>query len=190
MSEITTEKSELNQLARIEALLFVASGPASASQIGEALSIPTKEVEEAMAKLQKVYENKHGIAIQSHAGRYQMTTASEYAGDVEKYLGIESTTRLSRAGIETMAIIAYKQPITRPGIDAIRGVSSDGVIKSLLAKGLIQEVGRVEGPGRPILFSTTVDFLQHFGLNSLEQLPPYDVIDNEDEQPRNTLLKD
>jgi segregation and condensation protein B len=89
-----------------------------------------------------------------------------------------------------MAIIAYKQPITRPGIDAIRGVSSDGVIKSLLSKGLIQEVGRADGPGRPILFSTTVDFLQHFGLNSLEQLPPYDVEEPESEQSRNTLLKD
>jgi segregation and condensation protein B len=88
-----------------------------------------------------------------------------------------------------MAIIAYRQPITRPGIDAIRGVSSDGVIKSLLSRGLIQEVGRAEGPGRPILFSTTVDFLQHFGLNSLDQLPPYELEDLES-QPKNGLLKD
>jgi segregation and condensation protein B len=190
MTDNTPESTPTNLLARIEALLFVASGPATASQISEALAIPVKDVETCLDELQKEYENKHGIAIQSHGGRYQLTTASEFAMDIEKFLGIESTARLSRAGIETMAIIAYKQPITRPGIDMIRGVSSDGVIKSLLSKGLIQEVGRADGPGRPILFSTTVDFLQHFGLNSLEQLPPYEEIEAETEQTRNKLLKD
>jgi segregation and condensation protein B len=179
-----------NILARIEALLFVASSPATASQIGESLSIPGKVVEEALAELQKEYEDKRGVALQSHGGKYQLTTAPKYAQDIEKFLGIESITHLSRAGIETMAIIAYKQPITRPGIDSIRGVSSDGVIKSLLSKGLIQEVGRADGPGRPILFSTTVEFLQHFGLNSLDQLPPYELPELENEQPKNTLLKD
>jgi len=89
-----------------------------------------------------------------------------------------------------MAIIAYRQPITRPGIEAIRGVSSDGVIRSLLSRGLIQEVGRADGPGRPILFSTTSDFLQHFGLNSLEQLPPYENEQEEEPKPKNGLLKD
>lgn len=190
MTDQSPELTVTNHLPRIEALLFVASGPATVSQISEALSIPTKEVESALGHLQNDYAGRRGIAIQSNGGRYQLTTAAEYAEDVEKFLGIESTQRLSRAGIETMAIIAYKQPITRPGIDAIRGVSSDGVIKSLLSKGLIQEVGRADGPGRPILFSTTVDFLQHFGLNSLEQLPPYEVDEPESEQPRNTLLKD
>ena len=190
MTDNVLKNNGTNHLARIEALLFVASGPATPSQIGEALALSVKEVESALVELQKEYEGKHGIAIQSHGGRYQLTTASENAEDIEKFLGIESTARLSRAGIETMAIIAYKQPITRPGIDAIRGVSSDGVIKSLLYKGLIQEVGRAEGPGRPILFSTTVDFLQHFGLNSLEQLPPYELIDTENETSRNNLLKD
>lgn len=190
MTDQTLKNTETTHLARIEALLFVASGPATASQIGEALSLPVKDVESSLSELQKMYENRHGIAIQSHGGRYQLTTAPKFAEDIEKFLGIESTAKLSRAGIETMAIIAYKQPITRPGIDSIRGVSSDGVIKSLLSKGLIQEVGRAEGPGRPILFSTTVEFLQHFGLNSLEQLPPYETEETDDGQPRNTLLKD
>ena len=190
MTDKPLEITETNLKARIEAILFVASGPATSSQIGEALGISTQEIENTLGELQKDYENVRGVSLQSFGGRYQLTTSPEYAGDVEKFLGIESTARLSRAGVETMAIIAYKQPITRPGIDAIRGVSSDGVIKSLLSKGLIQEVGRAEGPGRPILFSTTVDFLQHFGLNSLEQLPPYEVPETEEEQPRNTLLKD
>ena len=88
------------------------------------------------------------------------------------FLGLERSSRLSRAALETLAIIAYKEPVTRPQIDSIRGVNSDGVIKNLLNKGLIQEVGRADAPGRPILYSVTSDFLQHFGLNSLEDLPP------------------
>jgi segregation and condensation protein B len=94
------------------------------------------------------------------------------AVEIEKFLGLEATSKLSRAALETLAIIAYQQPVTRPEIDAVRGVSSDGVLKSLLSKGMIQEVGRAERPGRPILYTTTSDFLQHFGLNSLEELPP------------------
>ncbi len=190
MTEQSIELIEKNLLFRLEALLFVASGPTTSAQLAEALGVPAKDVEAGLYDLQKEFEQNRGIAIQSHGGRFQLTTSAQFAGDIEKFLGIESTAKLSRAGVETMAIIAYKQPITRPGIDAIRGVSSDGVIKSLLSKGLIQEVGRAEGPGRPILFSTTVDFLQHFGLNSLDQLPPYEVEESESDQPRNTLLKD
>jgi segregation and condensation protein B len=190
MTDQSPETTLNNLLARIEAILFVASGPATSAQIGEALSVPAREIESALVELQKEYEGRRGISIQSHGGRFQLTTAAELGSDVEKFLGIESTAKLSRASVETMAIIAYKQPITRPGIDAIRGVSSDGVIKSLLAKGLIQEVGRADGPGRPILFSTTTDFLQHFGLNSLEQLPPYESEESDNNQPKNKLLKD
>lgn len=189
MTELTSETTHTNTSARIEAVLFVAASPVSAAQIAETLGVSMREVEQALAELQQQYDGR-GLSIQCYSGRYQMTTAADLAADVEKFLGLELTTRLSRAAIETMAIIAYRQPITRPGIDAIRGVSSDGVIKSLLSRGLIQEVGRAEGPGRPILFSTTVDFLQHFGLNSLEQLPPYEVDEETESQPRNGLLKD
>jgi segregation and condensation protein B len=91
---------------------------------------------------------------------------------VERFLGLDATSHLSRAALEALAIIAYQEPATRPQIDAIRGVNSDGVLKSLLSKGLIQEVGRAEAPGRPILYSITQEFLQHFGLNSLAELPP------------------
>ncbi|MCX6054436.1 MAG: SMC-Scp complex subunit ScpB [Chloroflexi bacterium] len=184
-------KREINVTeARVEALLFVASGPTTASQIGEVLSIPTTEIESALHFLQIEYEKKGGLGLQVHSGRYQLTTSPNYSQDIEKFLGIESVSHLSRAGIETLAIISYKQPITRPGIDLIRGVSSDGVIKSLLSKGLIQEVGRADGPGRPILFSTTVEFLQHFGLSSLEQLPPYELSNDSVDSNKIALLKD
>jgi segregation and condensation protein B len=177
-----------NASARIEALLFVATNPVTPSQIAECLTLPTGEVESELKKLMLKYSGR-GISIQHYSGKYQLTTAAEYAADVEKFLGLEITSRLSRAAVETMAIIAYRQPITRPGIEAIRGVSSDGVIRSLLSSGLIQEVGRADGPGRPILFSTTVDFLQHFGLRSLDELPPYEI-EVEEEKPKNGLLKD
>jgi segregation and condensation protein B len=88
---------------------------------------------------------------------------------------LEASSKLSRAALETLAIIAYQQPVIRPEIDAVRGVSSDGVLKSLLSKGLIQEVGRAERPGRPIIYTTTSDFLQYFGLNSLDELPPLSI---------------
>jgi segregation and condensation protein B len=97
------------------------------------------------------------------------------AESVERFLGLEATSHLSRAALETLAIVAYQQPVTRPQIESVRGVSSDGVMKSLLGKGLVQEVGRTEGPGRPILYGTTPDFLQNFGINSLMDLPPLNL---------------
>ena len=113
------------------------------------------------------------------------------AASVEKFLGLEATARLSRAALEALAIVAYRQPITRPGIDAVRGINSDGVIKSLLAKGLVQEIGRAEGPGRPILYGVTEDFLQHFGIDSINDLPPFELLEQEGVSPEEQrLLKD
>jgi len=104
-----------------------------------------------------------------------MTTAPELSEVVERFLGLEITSYLSRAALETLSIVVYQQPVTRPQVDSIRGVNSDGVIKSLLHKGLIQDIGRAEGPGRPILYASTAEFLQHFGLSSLDELPPLEV---------------
>ena len=106
----------------------------------------------------------------------QLVTAPEVAEDVRRFLGLSGSARLSTAALETLAIIAYRQPITRAEIEAIRGVNCDGVLRTLLAKGLIEEVGRAEGPGRPILYGTTMLFLQHFGLRSLADLPPLDGV--------------
>jgi segregation and condensation protein B len=190
MSENPTETNLVPNKVRVEALLFVASGPVTSAQVAEALSLESNTVEEILRELQAEYEATRGFALQWHGGRVQVTTAPICAEDVERFLGLEELTRLSRAAVETLAIIAYRQPISRPGIDAVRGVSSDGVIKNLLNKGLIQEVGRAEGPGRPILFASTTEFLQHFGLASLEQLPPFELPESEETEPQNHILKD
>lgn len=165
----------LSLTARLEALLFAATTPVAPAQLATALQVSLQDLESALADLKQRYSLDCGLRLQVHAGRYQLTTAAELAGDVERFLGLEGTSRLSRAALESLAIIAYQQPVTRPRLDSIRGVNSDGVLKSLLVKGLIQELGRAEAPGRPILYGTTTDFLQYFGLDSLQDLPPLDL---------------
>jgi segregation and condensation protein B len=194
MSDQPQPLTNLQLRAALEALLFVAAGPVATSQLSEALEQKQDVIEEALHALSEDYSQGRGLSLQWHGGRVQLTSSAEHAGQVEKFLGLEATARLSRAGLETLAIVAYRQPVTRPTIDSIRGVNSDGVMKSLLSKGLIQEVGRSEGPGRPILYGTTSEFLQHFGLSSLADLPPYDVPEEEgeevDDSKKNGILKD
>jgi segregation and condensation protein B len=181
--ETTAHPNGLSLEGALEALLFAAPGAVTPAQLAAALVISTNEVEKGLAELEAHFKGR-GIRLQRHFGRIQLTTAPEAAASVEKFLGLEASSRLSRAALETLAIIAYQQPATRPEIDAIRGVNSDGVLKSLLSKGLVQEVGRAERPGRPILYSTTPDFLGHFGLNSIEELPPL----NPPEEPENKVI--
>ncbi|MCE7859837.1 MAG: SMC-Scp complex subunit ScpB [Chloroflexi bacterium CFX2] len=162
---------ELSLAARIEAMLFVSAEPVPVQQLSQALDVTVSVVERGLKELEDSLRSR-GLRLQRHAGRVQLTTAPELAGLVEMFLGLEAITHLSRAALETLAIIAYQQPVTRPQVDSIRGVNSDAMLKSLLSKGLILESGRTDGPGRPILYSTTPEFLQHFGLNSLTELPP------------------
>lgn len=191
MSEETQTATSLTLRASLEALLFVAAAPVALNQLADALAAPVDVIENELRLLAEDYSAGRGMSLQRHAGKVQLTTAPEMASVVERFLGLEATARLSRAALETLAIIAYRQPITRPGIDAIRGVNSDGVLKSLLSKGLLQEVGRTEGPGRPILYGTTGDFLQHFGLSSLADMPSYDVPEEADLPiEENSILKD
>jgi segregation and condensation protein B len=174
--------------AILEALLFVSAEPVSLSQLAVVLELPASEVEKGLKQLECDLATR-GLRVQNHAGRFQLTTASETSEIIERFLGLEATSRLSRAALETLAIVAYQQPVTRPYIEGIRGVSSDGVIKSILGKGLIVEVGRSEGPGRPILYGTTPDFLQHFGLNSLGEMPSLSLPDLPDENGHDQALK-
>jgi len=168
------QESTLSLAAKIEALLFVAPEAVTTAQLARALEVPQKQVEASLKELAANYADR-GIRLQSHKGGYRLVSAPEAAALIEHFLGVEAATPLTRAALEVLAIIAYQQPVTRPQVDAIRGVNSDSVMKSLLNKGLIEEVGRAEGPGRPILYSTTVEFLSHFGLQSVKELPPLDL---------------
>ena len=163
--------TELSLSAKIEAMLFVSAEPVPVAQLAAALDVSATIVERGLKELDEALSAR-GLRLQRNAGRVQLTTAPELAQLVELFLGLEATTHLSRAALETLAIIAYQQPCTRPQVDSIRGVNSDGMMKSLLSKGLVQEAGRADGPGRPILYSTTPEFLQHFGLSSIIELPP------------------
>lgn len=165
-------KDSLEILAKIEALLFVSSNLVSVYQLSQALGIGESEVESALADLETHYRmGGHGLRLMRVKSRVQLTTLSDLSETVEAFLGLETTATLSQAALETLAIIAYKQPVTRPEIDVIRGVNSDAVMRTLLSKGLIEELGRAETAGRPIYYGTSAEFLQYFGMESLELLP-------------------
>jgi segregation and condensation protein B len=152
-------------------LLFVSAGPADVARLASVLGVSPKDVDRALLELQQDLESR-GLRLQHHRAGYQLTSAPQAANDVERLLNLETTTRLTRAALEILAIIAYEQPVTRPHIDSIRGVNSESALQTLLRYGLVEETGRSEGPGRPILYATTAEFLQHFGLSSLGQMPP------------------
>ncbi|MCD4673186.1 MAG: SMC-Scp complex subunit ScpB [Anaerolineaceae bacterium] len=190
MSEQTLNPGTNDLQSALEALLFVAAGPVSPGYLAEALDCTNKVVENELKLLSAYYSEGRGLRVQRFGGKVQLTTAPHFSQLIEHFLGLEATSTLSRAALEALAIVAYRQPVTRPGIDAIRGVNSDGVLRSLLSKGLIEELGRAEGPGRPILYGVTTDFLQYFGLASLEELPPFEVPKEEAEVENNGLLKD
>ncbi len=179
---------ELPLSMKLEAILFVASEPVPNAQLASALDVTSSVIERGLNELDASLSTR-GLRLQRHAGRVQLTTAPQLAELIERFLGLESTTHLTRAALETLSIVAYQQPVTRPQIDSVRGVNSDSMIKSLLNKGLILEVGRADGPGRPILYSTSPEFLQHFGLNSILEMPP--LAAPEEVEPDNTgdLLK-
>ena len=170
---MTTITDELSHTAMLESILFVASGPVSTARLGTVLDMSPATVRSLLLDLEQDYLNR-GLRLQWIGQNVQLTTAPEASEIVERFLGLEVTTRLSQAALEVLAIVAYLQPITRPSIDSIRGVNSDGALRTLLSKGLIEEQGRMDTPGRPILYGTTPEFLQHFGLSVIDQLPPLD----------------
>jgi segregation and condensation protein B len=186
MTDSLAINQTLSMTAKLEALLFVAPGLVSVAQLAAALDVSTSEVEEGLEALAAKYgAQDSGLRLQNYRGRYQLTTAPEAAELIEHFLGLEATSRLSRAALEALSIVAYRQPATRPQVDAIRGVNSDYVLKSLLSKGVIEEIGRAETPGRPILYGTTPEFLQYFGLNSLDDLPPLNLDEESQDAEQN-----
>jgi segregation and condensation protein B len=188
MSDLQSNSThETSLAAKIEAMLFVSAEPVPVAQLAAALDVTASVVERGLKELDDSLVTR-GLLLQRNAGRVQLTTAPELAPLIELFLGLEATTHLSRAALETLAIIAYQQPCTRPQIDSIRGVNSDGMLKSLLSKGLVQESGRTDGPGRPILYSTSPEFLQHFGLSSIIELPPLASPVSTDEDGADSVL--
>lgn len=163
----------LSTSALVEALLFVADGPTPLTALAGAIGVVPDAVEAALDELAATLGGR-GLRLQRMADRVQLVTAPAAASIIEQFLGLQSTVRLSTAALETLAIIAYKQPVTRPALEALRGVNCDAVLKTLLSRGLIVEMGRSEGVGRPILYGTTFSFLQQFGLESLADLPQID----------------
>ena len=179
-TEANPKGSALDLNARIEALLFVSPELISIPQIANALNSSVREVEKSLEELDMLLTNR-GIRLQRVSRSVQLITAPEISADVQRFLDLEETSRLSRAALEVLAIVAYQEPVTRPQIDAVRGVNSDSVMRTLLRHGLVDEVGRTDGPGRPFIYATTSDFLNHFGLTSIEELPPLNLESEMDE---------
>jgi segregation and condensation protein B len=160
--------------AILESLLFVSPEPLSAVRLVSVLGDVTKaEVERTLRSLGEELEQEgRGIRLVEVAGGYRLVTKQEYAPWVKRLDKAKSATKLSRSALESLAIIAYKQPLVRSEIEEIRGVETSGVVRTLLERKLVRIVGRKEVPGRPIMYGTTKFFLEHFGLNDLSQLPP------------------
>lgn len=156
----------------IEAILFIAEEPLNLQEMADITDAGLPETETALQELISHYEGKAGLQILKVAGGYQVATRPDVASYIEKMEKEGHTLRLSQAAMESMAIIAYKQPVTRVEIEAIRGVRVDRVLENLLKKKLIRITGRKQIPGRPMTYGTTKKFLQYFGLNDLSDLPP------------------
>ncbi|NLP45008.1 MAG: SMC-Scp complex subunit ScpB [Peptococcaceae bacterium] len=170
------------EIAAIEALLFVAKEPLSVKKIAEILELSPNKVLDLIDDLKEKYKSlSSGITIIEIEDAFRLGTKPEMAKFVE-ILYKQPTQTLSNAALEVLSIIAYRQPVTRGEIDFIRGVQSDKVLATLADKGLIKELGRKEGPGRPILYGTTDNFLLHFGLNSIDELPKFEDFGNVTEE--------
>ncbi len=163
----------MNFKAELEALLFASDQPLSVARLVEVLPRADKaKVQEALEALEEEYQDDaRALRVVRVAGGYQLATKQEYANVVRRLFVGKRRVRLTKPALEALAIIAYKQPTTRPEIDAIRGVSSGGVLETLLERNLVRIAGRAEGVGRPLLYATTTDFLQYLGLNHLRDLP-------------------
>lgn len=178
------------EIAALEALLFVAKEPVSITRLAEILEISAEDVSELLQGLKDRYENADcGFILIELENGFRLGTKPELAGYIE-VLYKQPSQVLSNAALEVLSIIAYKQPVTRGEIDFIRGVQSDRALATLVEKGLAKDIGRKEGPGRPILYGTTEDFLLHFGLKSLQELPALERPEDEDSGKENVEMEE
>lgn len=158
---------------RIEAILFVAGEAVTVKELARALKLQDADIRKTLKELRDEYDyEQRGFLLKCFGDKVQLATRPLYAGDVLRLLQPVQQQSLSQAAMETLAVVAYKQPVTRAEVEQIRGVKCDYSLQSLMNKGLIRETGRKDTIGRPILFGTTDEFLSHFGLEGLENLPP------------------
>ncbi|MCI9070052.1 MAG: segregation/condensation protein B [Clostridium sp.] len=196
VSNIDVKQYEFKELSRksniksvIESMLFVSGEPLSLRELSNNLEIKDKVIEEVIKEMMNEYEEKsRGIKLISIDGAYQLVTKSENSDYIQKLLKKNKKHSLSQASIESLAIIAYKQPITRIDIDEIRGVKSESAIQKLVERGLIKDIGRLEVPGRPILYGTTDEFLRQFGLKTIKELPSLDLYSDKETQSSMKVL--
>lgn len=165
---------EFNEIKKIvEALIFASDTPITENRVKTVvMELDSAQINDIVNELNNEYDqNGHAFKIARLAGGFQFVTRSDYAQYIKQYYKGRTKSRLSRAALETLAIVAFKQPISRPEIDAIRGVNSDGVVRNLLERNLIYISGRSDHIGRALLYSTTPEFLQYFGVNDIADLP-------------------
>jgi segregation and condensation protein B len=157
----------------IEALLFISGNPLSVDRLKALFEEVTQEqIESQLAQLRQDYEERgSGLMLAEVAGGYQLASRPENAGWIRKFRSVKTSTKLSRPALETLAIVAYKQPITRAEVETIRGVNIGGIMRNLMERRLVKIVGKKDVPGKPMLYGTTQDFLQYFGLKDLSSLP-------------------
>lgn len=178
----TTSNDDMNQVplepeklsVYLEAILFVAEAPVTIGDLAQAVDGTVEQVEAGLKALETALESR-GLALQRMNSRIQMVTAPNVSVAVERFLGLDLSASLSSAALETLVIVAYRQPVTRMEIDDLRGVNSSGVLRTLEARELIEEAGRLDTVGHPKLYGTTFRFLEYFGLNSLDDLPQLDT---------------
>jgi segregation and condensation protein B len=167
-----TGEAQLHDTRALEALFFVSDEPLTASVLAQALDLDRRTVEGLCDRLAVDLEARgSGLVLRNIAGGWRLYTHPDVAPVVEQFVLSSRQARLTKAALETLAIVAYKQPVTRHQVSGIRGVNSDGVLRALVDRGLIEEAGRDETPGRPVLYATTPEFLERLGLPSLASLP-------------------
>ncbi|MGM9951473.1 MAG: SMC-Scp complex subunit ScpB [Lysinibacillus sp.] len=180
-----------NLMSRIEALLFVAGDDGmTARQLAQYLDVGVIDIEAGLSELETKYNEAedHGITIKQLAGTYQLATKQAVADTIKKLVENPTSQVLTSASLEVLAIIAYKQPITRAEVEDLRGVKSERPIQTLVSRALVQEVGRAEKTGRAILYGTTKEFLNYFGLKDISELPPLPTEESEEEEATDLFM--
>ena len=170
----------LSLQSALESLLFVADAPVEAAQLARAVHVAVERVEAELRCLEAAYQAAgRGLRLAERNGRFQLVTVPAAAPLIETFLTLETSARLSGPALETLAIVAYRQPATRAQIEAVRGVDCSGLLRSLLQRGLLEEVDRLDAPGRPVRYGVTELFMHHFGLTRLQELPPLERTEDE-----------